>query len=102
MLLDRSWLARVRDISSGTHHVINPSPAFRTASEKSWSWRPGNEARFLALAEQVKQVHNFMSVNGDRKDGKEGRRYTCLASGDDCPVHKGLNMNMPNIAFSLC
>ena len=33
--------------SHGTHHVINPSrpsPAFRTASDKSWVWRPGNEA----------------------------------------------------------
>ena len=31
MLLDRSWLATVRDVSSGTHHVINPtrpSPRF--------------------------------------------------------------------------
>ena len=34
-----------------THHVIcpsrprRPSPAFRTASDKSWAWRPGNEAR---------------------------------------------------------
>ena len=25
LLLDRSWLATVRDVSSGTHHVINPS-----------------------------------------------------------------------------
>ena len=25
LLLDRSWLATVHDISSGTHHVINPS-----------------------------------------------------------------------------
>jgi len=33
---------------------------------------------------------------------KEERRYTCLASRDDCPVHKGLNMIMPNIAFSFC
>jgi len=35
------------DISRGTHHVISPSrpsPAFRTASDKSWAWRPGNEA----------------------------------------------------------
>ena len=23
-----------------------PSPAFRTASDKSWAWRPGNEASF--------------------------------------------------------
>jgi len=47
LLLDRSWLATVRDVSGGTHHVINPSrpsPAFRTASDKSWAWRPGNEA----------------------------------------------------------
>jgi len=45
--VDRSWLATVRDISHGTHHMINlsrPSPAFRTASDKSWAWRPGNEA----------------------------------------------------------
>jgi len=31
------------------HHVINPSrpsPAFRTASDKSWAWRPGNEASY--------------------------------------------------------
>ena len=31
MLLDRSWLATVHDVSSGTHHVINlsrPSPCF--------------------------------------------------------------------------
>jgi len=48
LLLDWSWLATVHDISSGTHHVINPfrpSPAFHTASDKSWAWRPGNEAR---------------------------------------------------------
>ena len=47
MLLDRSWLATVRDVSRSTHHVISPSrpsPAFRTASDKSWAWRPGNEA----------------------------------------------------------
>jgi len=39
------------DISSSTHHVINPSrpsPAFRTASDKSWAWRPGNEATSLS------------------------------------------------------
>ena len=47
LLLDRSWLATVCDVSRGTHHVINPSrpsPAFCTASDKSWAWRPGNEA----------------------------------------------------------
>jgi len=47
LLLDRSWLAIVRDVNSGTHHMINPSrpsPAFRTARDKSWAWRPGNEA----------------------------------------------------------
>ena len=35
------------DVSRGTHHVINPSrpsPAFRTASDKSWAWRPEKEA----------------------------------------------------------
>jgi len=35
------------DVSSSMHHVINssrPSPCFRTASDKSWAWRPGNEA----------------------------------------------------------
>jgi len=50
LLLDRSWLATVRDVSSGTCHMINPSrpsPAFRTASDKSWAWRPGNEANWL-------------------------------------------------------
>ena len=39
--------ATVCDVSSGTHHVINPSrpsPAFCTASDKSWAWRPGNKA----------------------------------------------------------
>jgi len=48
LLLDRSWLATVRDVSRGTHHVISPSrpsPTFRTASDKSWTWRPGNEAK---------------------------------------------------------
>ena len=33
------------------HHVINPSrpsPTFRTASNKSWAWRPGNEAYSVA------------------------------------------------------
>ena len=47
LLLDQSWLCTVRDVSHGTHHVINPSrpsPAFHTASDKSWAWRPGNEA----------------------------------------------------------
>jgi len=47
LLLDRSWLATVRDVSHGTHRVISPSrpsPAFHTASDKSWAWRPGNEA----------------------------------------------------------
>jgi len=42
---DCYWIRRtVRDVSRGTHHVINPSrpsPAFRTASDKSWG--PGNE-----------------------------------------------------------
>jgi len=28
LLLDRLWLATVRDVSSGTHHVINPVQAF--------------------------------------------------------------------------
>ena len=49
LLLDRSWLTTVRDVSRGTHHVMSPSrpsPAFRTASDKSWAWRPGNEAIF--------------------------------------------------------
>ena len=47
LLLDWSWLATVRDVSRGTHHVISPSrpsSAFRTTSNKSWAWRPGNEA----------------------------------------------------------
>jgi len=47
LLLDRSWLATVCDISRSTHHVINasrPSPTFHTASDKSWAWRPGSEA----------------------------------------------------------
>ena len=47
LLLDQSWLATVCDVSSGTHHMINPSrpsPRFRTASDKSWAWRPGNKA----------------------------------------------------------
>jgi len=46
LLLDRSWLATVHDVSCGTYHVINPSrpsPAFRTASNKSWAWRPAWE-----------------------------------------------------------
>jgi len=49
LLLDRSWLATVRVVSRGTHHVISlskPSPAFHTASNKSWAWRPGNEATY--------------------------------------------------------
>jgi len=52
LLLDWSWLATVRDVSHSTHHVINPSrpsPAFRTASDKSWVWRPGNEARIRVV-----------------------------------------------------
>ena len=52
LLLDRSWLATVRDVSRGTHHVINPSrpsPAFCTARNKSWAWRPGNKAIAIAL-----------------------------------------------------
>ena len=53
LLLDQLWLATVCDISNGTHHMINlsrpfpptpPPPAFRTASDKSWAWRPGTEA----------------------------------------------------------
>ena len=47
------------DVSRGTHHVINPSrpsPAFRTASDKSWVWRPGNEAR----VEQDHMHHHFV------------------------------------------
>jgi len=48
LLLDRSRLATVRDVSGVMHHVINPSRpslAFHTASDKSWVWRPGNEAK---------------------------------------------------------
>jgi len=40
-------VSRLNVTSSGTHHVINPSrpsPCFSTASDKSWAWRPGNEA----------------------------------------------------------
>ena len=47
LLLYRSWLATVRDISRSMYHVINPprpSPAFRTASDKSWARRLGNKA----------------------------------------------------------
>jgi len=39
-------------VSRGTHHVINPSrpyAAFRTANDKSWAWRPGNEAKSATL-----------------------------------------------------
>ena len=76
LLLDWSWLATVRDISSGTHHVINPSrpsPAFHTASDKCWVWRSGNEAScigslwlwlrsalFLALKEKACMVSNVI------------------------------------------
>ena len=39
LLLDRSWLATVCDVSSGTHHMINPSrppcPAFVACNTKS-------------------------------------------------------------------
>jgi len=59
LLLDRSWLATVHDVSRGTHHVINPSrpsPTFRTASDKSWAWRPGNEASHMCgLPQEVGQ-----------------------------------------------
>jgi len=46
----------VRDVSHGTHHMINPSrssPAFSTASDKSWVWRPGNEARKMVMFAQA-------------------------------------------------
>jgi len=49
LLLDWSWLATVCDISRGTHQVINPSRpslTFGTANDKSWAWRPGNEASY--------------------------------------------------------
>ena len=42
-----SQIATGSIVSCGTHHVINPSrpsPTFRTARDKSWAWRPGNEA----------------------------------------------------------
>jgi len=48
LLLDRSWLATIRDVSSSTHHVINPSrpsPRFSYCKRQSWAWRPGNEAK---------------------------------------------------------
>jgi len=38
--------------------VINPSrpsPAFRTASDKSWAWRPGNEAT-VGLGQRFKAI----------------------------------------------
>ena len=46
LLLDRSWLAIVRDISSSTHHVINPSrssPHFSYCKQQklgveAWEW----------------------------------------------------------------
>jgi len=46
LLLDRSWLATVRDISRGTHHMINPSrpsPCFSYCSQQklgveAWEW----------------------------------------------------------------
>jgi len=40
----RKTKSSLRDVSSGTH-----PPAFRTASDKSWAWRPGNEARTMSL-----------------------------------------------------
>ena len=60
MLLDRSWLATVHDVSRGTHHVISPSrpsPAFHTASDKSWVWRPGNEAKIWSRAATSEGKH---------------------------------------------
>ena len=54
LLLDWSWLATVCDISRSTHHMINPSrpsPAYCTASDKSWAWRPGNEASNTHISE---------------------------------------------------
>jgi len=44
------------DVSSGTHHVINPfrpSPTFRTPSDKSWAWKPANEARKFVYYQRV-------------------------------------------------
>ena len=46
LLLDRSWLATVCDVSSGTHHVINPSrpfPHFSNCKRQkpgvdAWEW----------------------------------------------------------------
>jgi len=60
------------DISRGTHHMINqsrPSPAFRTASNKSWAWRPGNEARLC---------HAAVNVDG------QGAVATQVSSPDSC------------------
>ena len=65
LLLDWSWLASVRDISRGTHHVINPSrpsPAFYTASDKSWAWRPGNVAIVAIIIAQVHWVGCLISI----------------------------------------
>ena len=41
-----------------------PSPAFRTASDKSWSWRPGNEAthRVGLCVVWNKYIHSKMSI----------------------------------------
>ena len=81
LLLDWSWLATVRDVSSGTHHVINPSrpsPAFHTTSDKSWAWRPGNEAR-LSLT-LLSLLHTWPWFKG-QVCGQVSRMGYCLGMG---------------------
>ena len=87
------WLATVCDVSRGTHHVINPSrpsPAFRTASDKSWVWRPGNEATCHCRAPthlpctciHTGTIRRFLEHYGDEIDlvvfVNESSEVTCL------------------------
>ena len=62
LLLDRSWLATVRDVSSGTHHMINqsrPSPRFLYCKQQKLgveAWERGYQLTTLRVVIPTKSL----------------------------------------------
>ena len=57
------YVAGLQDFNPGRANLIPSPPAFHTASDKSWAWRPGNEARELAPCDGARANYSSTSYH---------------------------------------
>ena len=58
-------------------------PAFRTASDKSWAWRPGNKAMFWGVSppEQAQLVQFLVCRSSSTQSAVVHERHSIRTSG---------------------